>query len=263
MHYGIIDRQRPYQYGLPSADELGQLSSEHTDAQLASMFGCSEVTIRSHRHSANIFRTRGRRRYSLNERFFENIDTEHKAYALGFIAADGAIPDNGRSVRIELHAKDEHILRDIRDAMGSNASIKHRPIIDGFPNRGPYKLIYFSSKKLVSDLAKQGITPRKSLTLQYRTLDPKIERHYIRGLLDGDGCVRKKSFYFCGTEHIVDGLFSSIVHHTGIHLTKSHDERHLFRLTGCKRSKSVLSWLFEDATIFLHRKRQIFVDHWS
>jgi len=260
LHFGLIARKRPYDYGIPSGEKLRKLCLSNTDAELAERFKCSVGCIISHRHSSGIFRDRKRRRYSLDESFFEKIDTEEKAYALGFIAADGGIPDNGRSVRIELHAKDVHILRDIRRAMGSNARISEKRYAE-YPNRGPYKLIYFSSQKLVADLARHGVTPRKSLTLQYPRLPRKHERHYLRGLFDGDGCIRAESFYFLGTEAMIDGVRASIFRHTGIHLTKAKADK-LWTATGCKRSRQVLSWLYGDATIFLRRKHRRFVDHW-
>ena len=39
-------------------------------------------------------------RYKFNEDYFETIDTEDKAYFLGFIVADGNINKNNNSVRI-------------------------------------------------------------------------------------------------------------------------------------------------------------------
>ena len=38
-----------------------------------------------------VLRTRPKSRYSLNERYFQNIDNSNKAYWLGFIAADGCV----------------------------------------------------------------------------------------------------------------------------------------------------------------------------
>jgi len=58
------------------------------------------------------------RRYNVNEKFFDNIDTEEKAYILGFIYADGNIdqPPNNK-LNINLQEKDIHILEDIRRIM--------------------------------------------------------------------------------------------------------------------------------------------------
>lgn len=258
LNYGIISKQRPYAYDLPSGRKLNQLALVHTDAELAERFGCSDTTIRVRRHASGVFRDRSRRRYHLNEDFFSKIDTEKKAYVLGLLSADGTV--NARSVWLMLHAKDEHILRDVRDAMGSNARILERTFAKR-PDWGPYKYVYFGSKKLVADLAKHGVGPRKSLTLNFPKLPKRLERHYLRGLFDGDGCIREASFDFLGTEHVIDGAIASILSHTGILLTKSKSDK-LWRAVGCKRSTRVLGWLYKDASIKLNRKHRRFLDFW-
>lgn len=250
-------------YDLPSGKELSSLSEAHSDAVLAKRFGCSEQTVRSRRHADGIFRSRIRRRYRLDETFFEKIDTEQKAYVLGFLSADGTISNHGRSVILMLHAKDEHILRDIRKAMGSNAKIFTREKIPAHPNRGPYKFIYFGSQKLVADLALHGVAQRKSLTLRYPTTVRKaVERHYLRGLLDGDGTIRDNSFAFLATEEMIDRIVDVVETCTGIRLTKTRADK-LWTAVGCRGSKRVLHWLYRDATIFLKRKHRRFLSHWQ
>src|SRR6476469_1999984 len=47
---------------------------------------------------------------SLDDCFFDNVDTEEKAYFLGWIASDGSISKNG-SINIFVQKKDAGILR--------------------------------------------------------------------------------------------------------------------------------------------------------
>lgn len=263
LEYGLLKKKRPYSYDIPSGKALRQLTARFSDAELSARFNCTEQTIRSHRHAYGIYRSRVRRRYTLDESFFETINTEQKAYILGFLAADGSIPSEGRSVVLMLQAKDAHILRDIRKAMGSNARIFERKIDPRYPNRGPYKFVYFGSQKMVGDLVKLGITPRKSLTLKYPPLPKRWERHFLRGLLDGDGSIKRSSFCFLGTEDVIDGVQAAIYSHTGLKMTKAHAENKLWRLTGGKRNSGILSWLYRDASIYLRRKQRAFVDYWQ
>lgn len=263
LEYGLIKLERTYAYSIPAGVVLQRLCDRHDDAQLAKRFGCKEQTIRSHRHASGIYRSRARRRYALDEKFFERVDTEQKAYVLGFLAADGTIPSAGRSVVLMLQARDVHILRDIRMAMGSDARIMERKIDPRWPNRGPYKFIYFGSQKLVADLMSLGITPRKSHTLRYPILPKRLERHFIRGLLDGDGSIKEQSFCFLGTEHLIDGMRAAIFAHTGLLLVKAHAENKLWALRGGKKTKVVLNWLYENASIYLKRKHRSFVDYWQ
>ena len=46
----------------------------------------------------------------LDVNFFENIDNEYKAYILGFIAADGYIESNERTLTFNINKKDIDIL---------------------------------------------------------------------------------------------------------------------------------------------------------
>ncbi|MHB8153596.1 MAG: hypothetical protein ACYDG3_11130, partial [Bacillati bacterium] len=58
--------------------------------------------------------------------------------------------------------------------------------------------ITITSNKLCNDLIKYGVTPRKSLTLRHYDVRLDLQRHYYRGLIDGDGhiSVYKKWKYF-------------------------------------------------------------------
>src|SRR5690606_3697907 len=55
------------------------------------------------------------RRYPINHDFFDEIDTEEKAYFLGFMMADGSVDKRGGSFKIVIHKQDEHILEEFRD----------------------------------------------------------------------------------------------------------------------------------------------------
>ncbi len=204
------------------------------------------------------------RRYTLDRDFFEEIDTEHKAYALGFIAGDGAVHRSGKQVSIALQAGDKRILYDLRKAMRSNAVVRDK-IAGGFPGSRPQKSITFDSKKLVSDLARWGVGPRKSLTLRYPSIAHNLEHHFARGSFDADGHVRavpKRLFCFLGTEDFIDGLRSAVHRHTGLWLG-IYRGRGVWRLSGYGGSRAVLDWMYRDATIFLARKRRVYLDHWQ
>lgn len=64
----------------------------------------------------------GKRVYKVNEQFFNNINTEEKAYVLGFICADGHVEKDRLNITVAI--KDEDILEKIRKATQSNHPIK-------------------------------------------------------------------------------------------------------------------------------------------
>ena len=63
-----------------------------------------------------------------NQNYFKNIDTEEKAYILGFLAADGNIENNDNtsqySVKIAVNSIDRKLLEDIKESFGTLADIK-------------------------------------------------------------------------------------------------------------------------------------------
>ena len=64
-----------------------------------------------------------KRKYNVNDNFFDNIDTEEKAYVLGFLFADGCIYKKRSQVYIKLNRKDKCILEKINTALCSNFPI--------------------------------------------------------------------------------------------------------------------------------------------
>ena len=51
-----------------------------------------------------------RKKYYLKEDIFDNIDTEEKAYWLGFLYADGNVANNASRIRLSLAENDLEIL---------------------------------------------------------------------------------------------------------------------------------------------------------
>ena len=85
---------------LPNADIIKNYRSGMTAKQIANKYGVSKYTILRRLescHSPRRSNSEANRFYSLNPSFFEKIDTEQKAYWLGFLLADGNIAYNGRN----------------------------------------------------------------------------------------------------------------------------------------------------------------------
>src|SRR5690606_21393784 len=142
----------------------------------------------------SILKIKMNKKYNFNESFFETIDTEEKAYWLGFIAADGNINDRGenksKSLHIGLSFKDKnHLLKFMININYSHLLIEIKERIINLKKRR-YVRLNLNSKKMYNDLLDKGITPRKSLTLKPPKNVPKdLVRHWIRGYFDGDGSV--------------------------------------------------------------------------
>lgn len=133
--------------------------------------------------------------------YFEQIDSPHKAYLLGFITADGTVVNNILS--IEVHDDDINILEYAKKQINPEATITK------CKNRSTSK-VSFGAKKIGEDLAKYGIVQNKSKTIKkvpFDLIPHKYLKYYFRGLIDGDGCILESgrlSIYSGSKEYIED-----------------------------------------------------------
>lgn len=140
--------------------------------------------------------------YNCNYSFFKTIDTEDKAYWLGFIAADGWVTivpaTNSGSVGIELMNADIEHLRKFNRSIDGNYKITtmdKKCKISTHPDR-IHKMcqIRIFSIDMVNDLKKFGVSSDKTYEFNLPNLSDNLMRHFIRGYFDGDGCVRTKKY---------------------------------------------------------------------
>ena len=121
--------------------------------------------------------------------FFNTINTEAKAYWLGFLMADGCVSDlhDGRAsaVSIALAEKDRAHLEKFLHAIGSN-----KPIYMTEYNEMQYASIQISSNQLTADLKALGCVPRKTWLNTWIDLNnDDLQFAFIRGYFDGDGSI--------------------------------------------------------------------------
>jgi len=142
---------------------------------------CSRQLKHSGRNNPNC-------KYLLDDNFFNEIDSEGKAYLLGWIASYGAINKNGE-IAIEIHNKDTKIFNSFNKILGINFAAK-------LHKSRPMKTFRFCSGKIVKDICKHLEIPpgAKSFTVQF----PKSIYYnnflgwaFIRGVFDGDGSVNR------------------------------------------------------------------------
>lgn len=128
--------------------------------------------------------------YQFDEEFFDIIDTEVKAYILGFFYADGCNFTKEHIISFTQLEQDKDILEKIKLAMNSNYPLHE--IIQTSNNKKKYTLS-MRSKHTSDVLCKLGAVNSKSLTLQFPSIElfqnEDLLRHFVRGYFDGDGCI--------------------------------------------------------------------------
>jgi hypothetical protein len=128
--------------------------------------------------------------YRFNEDYFENIDTNEKAYFLGYIGADGNVRyrkrKNGISkcFTIELQYKDKYILERFKEELEGEFKIHEVNAKDSHKCR-----IEFINNKFCNDLSKYGIEPRKNIHYEPKNIPKEFIPAFIKGFFDGDGCI--------------------------------------------------------------------------
>ena len=221
--------------------------------------------------------SRARRKHSLDESFFSEIDSEEKTYWLGFLCGDGCI--TGNKVRLALAVKDEHHLNRFKAAVKWSGKCYY--------HKSGAVEVYFRSLRMVGDLAHHHITPRKTYTVRFPDIPKSLERHFIRGVFDADGCItkqtritRKKSgrvYVFHGGEFSIEGnreLVSAIqlrlvelglpansINYAGKNVNR-------VRYGGINQLRTIYRYLYDGATIYLERKKELFDNilenyHWE
>lgn len=210
------------------------------------------------------------RKYNINDNYFNTISNEKQAYILGFICADGNITNPKASasrINIVQKADDSKILSIISKEF-YNDNIDHVRIynspIDKRTNKIYHKAeLNIDSKPLRDRLIDLGIGPAKSLTLEYpvsiSSLNMDLQRHFIRGYYDGDGGLNNNQIAISGTKEFLNHLMIITTKELCINSSIRKDgkrEINTYRMyiQGRLQSLKFCNWIYKDATIYLDRK---------
>jgi len=127
---------------------------------------------------------------NINNNFFKVIDTEEKAYLLGFHAADGTINRNDNGMVLLIQERDKEILDYFKNAFWITKDYyKYPSKKETHQNR--LKLI-INSKVNQQNLINLGFPYDKThnmFALPIEIMPKELYRHFIRGYFDGDGSI--------------------------------------------------------------------------
>ena len=200
-----------------------------------------------------------------NERFFQVIDTEEKAYWLGFLYADGCVTN--KAVRLEISIKDRKHLEKFKDILQyQNAHFYFRKDIESI-------LLHMNSSVMVQDLEKLGCVKKKTYILQFPNTEQvplSLIHHFMRGYFDGDGCIYvHPKLYSISTFSLVGTLdflqrYQEVLNQ-GICKTTTNKIYSLksqnigsISFGGSLQVKKIYDFLYHDATLYLERKKEKF-----
>ena len=238
-----------------------------TFKQIANMFeGISYGTIRNWLIEMGVdIRQKGPKSKINKEDYFDVINTNKKAYWLGYLMADGCVSLYNNQYSLKLHtALDDNILIDtfIKDIDSSN-----KPYIQEQNKNGKcYKSysVSLSSKHMVETLISYGITENKSGNeIIPKNIDEKYYPDFIRGYFDGDGCAsidsqNNKRIGFIAPLNVLEDIVS-IIGLKNINFLRSQceTEMYYFNTSLQENVKMFYDYIYKDNSCFcLQRKKK-------
>jgi hypothetical protein len=246
------------EHEIASAYALGQRAED-----IAAAHGLDDGTVRRIvRRVGGRVKTKAEanRRHACDHHYFDAIDTEAKAYWLGFLMADGCVSGTGY-VKVGLAAKDRGQLEKLRAALQATYPIgAHTARSSG--KTYPVASLILRSDGLAAGLARHGVTPRKTHTATPPALRADLMRHFWRGVFDGDGCIclsgrawvatlvgsRATTEAFAAFAREACGTTARAARHASSR-TISH-----LQVGGNLKVARLLAALYDGATVYLDRK---------
>jgi len=106
-------------------------------------------------------------------------------YMVGLITSDGCLSSDGR--HIDITAKEKSFLNVIKTATGVENRIGNKYNYHGQQSHH----IQIGNKNFYNFLLLTGLRPNKSLSVGALNISRKYFVDFLRGVIDGDGCIRK------------------------------------------------------------------------
>ena len=206
--------------------------------------------------------------------YFKVIDSEVKAYILGYLVADGSIEESTRKdrpsnlvrLRFGCATEDDEIIKLIQSEIAPNNVLRfYQPKLQ---NRKQITILQICDKELINDLRTlYNIHPRKTYisNFEFPNIPEEFERDFIRGFIDGDGSIGRHHFsMICNSEifaiQIRDRFLKAIPELKSYIYKENRKHTDYWSLhfsMNLKVAPKLYNYLYKDATVFLKRKEQI------
>lgn len=243
---------------------------------IADLIGVSERSFSRVLRESGV-NTKRKNKYTLNEKYFEKIDTEEKAYLLGVLFADGCVTNYNYIVlqqsdyeSVSLFKKQLDYTGEIKEITGKQAG--------GFSTENTLMYrVHFSSESMSNDLIKWGKNNHMEIS-DIPNIEKSLIRHFVRGYFDGDGgfYVSNRTSYYKEKKYTHPNPIFSIIctsefakslnkyfkESLGIEnmkfLNSKTDGMVYIETRSKKNCVKIYNHLYENSTCFLSRKHDKF-----
>lgn len=210
-----------------------------------------------------------KRKYAIDETYFDSIDTPNKAYFLGLLYADGNYCPKKKNVSISLQENDKHILESFNAELKSNRPLRKIDYHSKNEKWNDQYILDISNAHIAQKLASHGVIPNKSLLLTFpEWLETNLISHFIRGYFDGDGCILKnpkeKRATLISTEQFCLKVKNIIHENLNINCSINYCHNNIdsstreLRISGGKQVKKFLDFIYSDSQVHLYRKFDLY-----
>lgn len=205
----------------------------------------------------------GAKKYELDDTFFDIIDTEEKAYWLGFFLADASVSNNSNTISIGLSIRDYDHLHRLKKSLKIT-----RPIREFISSNG-YKscIISFYSQNIKEKLISYNVIPNKKKYGKhpFLLLNNDLIKHYVRGFFDGDGCVSESIRKETGTKRYAIEIAScqemlvfikKFLADNNIEVSDIREHMSIYEIRTSNNLEIIkfFNLIYKDANIYLPRK---------
>lgn len=206
--------------------------------------------------------------YTINREAFEDLSTEESAYYYGWLLTDGNLSDSGR-VSIQVKSTDEDIILNFQKYLNLSREVLRRSRFDKRTGKTYHSTeTYFSDEIIKNRLKNLGMTPRKSM----EEVCPDVfknNRHFWRGVLEGDGwIVSKGAGHGCGIVGSRSLVEDFEVYCKSIGVSRVKIKQHSGNLFQCavknkQDSLVILRELYKDTKLVLPRKYNLYKERYE
>ena len=203
----------------------------------------------------------GTHKYNYNFDFF-NTDSEELYYFWGFVSADGYLSND--SIEIALNQKDRSILDRFTELIVPDKPLSYKKKLNAY-------VFKIGVKKYINEFKKfLGMTTNnKHDELRFPNIPEQYIKDFIRGYVDGDGCIDTTKAYRGNTVYIgprlrilgnknflesLNEMTKKFIKHNVNMIPKKGKENVYCVSYNFKTAREILKWLYENNNISLARK---------
>lgn len=208
----------------------------------------------------------------INDTYFDVINTEEKAYLLGFLVADGCCRLEKRKNKVTKRIAfnntidDKEAIEALHNNICPNAALTVKKYTFNRRKTPQYTLQWTSPYMFDVLQEKYNIGSHKTLDKDFfipeNAIPETLWRHFIRGFFDGDGHVGSCTIEFVFTSKLfmqqIMHFFSNFYYRTYHIQGKTTDYWKVVIPAEDKIKKVIRDFFYKDATLYLKRKYEAF-----